>query len=80
MNDLTARDMVVRALLDVAPETDPAAVAPDESLPEALDLDSMSMLTYVTAVAAEAGIDVPDRDVPRFATLGGAIAYLSEHA
>lgn len=76
MNPENARDIIVRAIVEVAPEVDVATIAPDEPLQEQLDLDSMDFQAILTAVAEETGLDVPERDYDRLATLSGAIDYL----
>jgi acyl carrier protein len=59
----------------IAPEADLDAVAGDEDLREALDLDSMDFLNFVVALHEKTGIDIPEADYPRLRTLDGAIAY-----
>lgn len=71
-----ARDLVLRALADVAPEADLDHLPGDRRLQEELDLDSMDFLTVLEAVAEGAGVDIPDRDAARLATLDGAVDYL----
>jgi acyl carrier protein len=72
------RTAVVAALTAVAPETDPAAIDPDQPLREQLDLDSMDFLNFVIRVHQRLGVEIPEADYPRFGTLAGAIAYLGE--
>lgn len=70
------RDIVVKALTEVAPEIDPATIDPKTSLTEQLDLDSMDLLNVIVAIGEQTGIDVPERDYGRLSTLDGAVAYL----
>lgn len=72
------RTAVVAALTGVAPEADPAALAPDEPLREQLDIDSMDFLNFVIRLHQRLGVEIPEADYPRFGTLAGAIAYLEE--
>lgn len=78
MNSDEAREALLQSLGEVAPEVDPAAIDPDAPLAEQLDLDSIDFLNLIVAVAQRTGVEVPDRDYPRLATLNGAIAYLVE--
>jgi acyl carrier protein len=73
------RAAMLRALGEVAPEADPASVRTDVDLREQLDLDSMDMLNFVIGLHAALGIDIPEADYPRFATLDGGIDYLAAH-
>ena len=45
---------------------------------EQLDIDSMDFLDVIVAIHDQAGIEIPERDYLRLATLEGAIAYLAE--
>jgi acyl carrier protein len=71
------RDVVVKALTSVAPEIDPAALDPDEPIRQAFDLDSMDVLNFAIALHASLGVNVPEGDYPKLATLNGAVDYLA---
>jgi acyl carrier protein len=72
------REVVIRALTDVAPEIDPVAIDPDTDLAEQLDIDSMDFLNIVVAIHEQTGIEIPERDYPKLSTLGDAVSYLAE--
>lgn len=76
----TTRETVVAAILAVAPELDADDLTDDARLQEDLDLDSMDFLDVVTGLAERTGVDIPERDYPELATIGGAAAYLERHA
>ena len=80
MNEQELRDVVIRALTEVAPEIDPAAIDPQAVLTEQLDIDSMDFLNVVVAVHEQTGIEIPERDYPKLSTLDGAVAYLAAAA
>ena len=71
------RGAVVAALTGVAPEIDPGGVPPDEPFRDAYDLDSMDFLNFVIGVHTRLGVDVPEADYAKMATLNGAVAYLA---
>ena len=77
MNANDARALLARLLRGIAPEVDLASVDDDALLHDELDLDSMDFLNLVTALHDESGIDVPERDYPELATVGGFIDYLT---
>jgi acyl carrier protein len=77
MTEEELRDVVIRALTEVAPEIDPASIDPRAVLTEELDIDSMDFLNVVVAVHEQTGIEIPERDYPKLSTLDGAVAYLS---
>jgi acyl carrier protein len=76
MNQQELRDVVIRALTDVAPDIDPAMIDPVTDLTEQLDIDSMDFLNIVVAVHKQTGIEIPERDYPKLLTLDDAVAYL----
>ncbi len=70
------RAVLIQALSDVAPDADPGALDPGAELAEQLDIDSIDFLNVVVSVHEQTGIDIPERDYPKLATLDGAVAYL----
>ncbi len=77
MNDENIGATILRVLGEVAPEADLDALAPDVPFQEQLDLDSMDFLNFVTGLADETGVEIPERDYPKMSTLGACIEYLS---
>jgi acyl carrier protein len=71
------KSMIGDVLGGIAPEADLSAVAGDEDLREALDLDSMDFLNFVVALHERTGIDIPEADYPRLRTLDEVIAYFN---
>ena len=67
---------VIAALMSVAPEADPSAIDRTRPLREQLDIDSMDFLNFVVAVHNGLGVDIPERDYPKIATLESTIDYL----
>jgi acyl carrier protein len=72
-----AHALLARALHVVAPEVELGTVDEDALLQDELDLDSMDFLNLVTALHDETGLDIPERDYPQLATVGGFVDYLS---
>jgi acyl carrier protein len=71
------RAAVLRALGEIAPEADLASLASDVGLREQLDLDSMDILNFVVGVHAALGVEIPESDYPKLATLDGCVDYLA---
>ena len=71
------RATVLRVLGDIAPEADPASLKPDVDLREQLDLDSMDILNFVVGLHAALGVEIPEADYPKLATLDGCLDYLT---
>ena len=78
MNDIDIRKIVEEELGNIAPEIDLAIVEPSADLREALDIDSMDFLNFITAIHHRTGIDIPEIDYPKLVSLKGVLAYLDE--
>ena len=79
MNDLDIRKVIKEELNNIAPEVDLANVDPAADLREAIDIDSMDFLNFITAIHRRLGIDIPEIDYPKLVTLDGAVKYLTTH-
>jgi acyl carrier protein len=77
MNDQSVRDQILAALRSVAPEADPAELAGDEPIQDQLDIDSMDFLNFVIGVHERTGVDIPERDYQRMATLDAAVEFVT---
>lgn len=74
------RAAVLRALGDVAPEADLTSLAPDVPFREQLDLDSMDILNFVVGLHAALGVEIPEADYPKLATLDACVGYLASRS
>lgn len=71
-------DEIVRTVLHaVAPEADLDDLGPDDTLRESLDLDSIDFLNFVVGLHEATGVEIPERDYGRVATLAGCARYLT---
>jgi acyl carrier protein len=76
MTEVDIRKLLHEELNNIAPEVDMSTVDPTAELREALDIDSMDFLNLITAIHHRLGIDIPEIDYPKLATLDKAIAYI----
>lgn len=72
------RATVLSVLGEIAPEADLGAVRGDRPLREQLDLDSMDLLNFVVGLHEALGVDIPERDYGKLATLDACVAYVQE--
>ncbi len=70
------RQQIFEALAEIAPEADPAALRGAVPLRDQLDLDSMDFLNLLIAVHQRTGVDIPEADYGKLATLDQLVAYL----
>lgn len=77
MSAVDIRAVVQEELGKIAPEMDVGAIDASADLREALDIDSMDFLNFITAIHRRLGVNVPEVDYPKLTTLDGAVAYLA---
>ncbi|WP_425053447.1 acyl carrier protein [Psychromarinibacter sp. S121] len=76
MTDPDIRAIYLEELVKIAPDLDAEDIANEDHLQDDLELDSMDILNFVSALHARLGIDIPEVDYPRIATLWQAQPYL----
>ncbi len=76
MNDIDISKTLQEELNNIAPEIDMSGIDPAADLREAMDIDSMDFLNFITALHRRLGIDIPEIDYPKLVTLDGAMTYL----
>ena len=69
-------DLVLRLLVELAPEIDPAGVDLDRELRDQVDLDSMDFLNVLVAIAEQLRVEIPERDYAKVRTLDALVAYV----
>jgi acyl carrier protein len=77
MTEAEIRTAYLEELSKIAPDIDPETVGDDEHIQDDLELDSMDVLNLVTALHERTGVDIPERDYPRIATVASAVDYLA---
>ena len=70
------REVVLRALSNVAPEVDLESIDPQRDLRDQIDIDSVDFLNFVIGMHKELEIEIPDADLPKLATLNSCVEYL----
>jgi acyl carrier protein len=80
MNEDEIRKVLQEELGNIAPEMDIEKLDPSADLREALDIDSIDFLNFITALHKRLGIDVPELDYPKLFTLNGAVNYFAAKA
>jgi acyl carrier protein len=73
-NELKSR--LVELLTGIAPDVDAASLLPDVDFRDQFDFDSMDTLNFAVAIHESLGVDVPETDYAKLASLDKCIAYL----
>lgn len=70
------RGVVLRVLGQIAPEANLSTLKPNLRLRDQLDLDSMDVLNFVIGLHKELGVEIPEADYSKLATVDSCVAYL----
>ena len=70
------RRILLEELGNIAPEADLGALDESANLRQELDIDSMDLLNWITAIHARLGVNIPERDYAKLSTLKAAVDYL----
>lgn len=77
MNPDDIRATVLRILHQVAPDVDAATLDPAVAIQDQVDIDSVDFMNLMVGIEEALGVDVPERDYPRVASLDACVGYLS---
>jgi acyl carrier protein len=77
MKEEELRQEVLSRLSEIAPEIEVSDVEPDVEFREQFDIDSMDELNFIIALHESTGVDIPESDYPKLATLDGCVGYLA---
>ena len=75
-----SNDEIQNGLAEILNEVagvDAAAVSPEKTFLDDLDVDSLSMVEVVVAAEEKFGVRIPDDDVKGLRTVGDAVSYIS---
>ena len=67
---------MLATLTGIAPEIEPGAIEPARPLRDQVDLDSMDWLNFLIGLKERLGVDIPETDYRRLATLAAIVGYL----
>jgi len=69
---------VLALVTGIAPDVDPASVIASVDFRDQFDFDSMDTLNFAIALHRELGVEVPEADYSRLASVDKCVAYLAE--
>jgi acyl carrier protein len=74
--DLAAK--VLALVTEIAPDVDPASVIAGVDFRDQFDFDSMDTLNFAIALHRDLGVEVPEAEYSRLASLDKCVAYLAD--
>ena len=71
------KEIVINIINEIAPDEDTANLKSEINLRDQMDLDSMDFLDIVMELRKQHGIEVPEEDYPKLASLDSCAQYLT---
>ena len=78
MNKQQIRETVLRILAAIAPEADLAALQPNVSFHDQINIDSIDFLRLMMELEKALQVEIADFDYPQLSTLQGCVNYLAK--
>ena len=73
------RQLLLDALTEIAPEIDTRQIETDKFLRDQVDLDSADWLNFLIEIKRRLGVEIPDAQASKLATLEQLEAYCISH-
>ena len=77
MTQEQVKQIVIDIINEIAPDEDTSNLKSEVNLRDQMDLDSMDFLDIVMELRKQHGIEVPEEDYPRLASLESCANYLT---
>ncbi len=78
MNKEEIEKIIVSSLKQIAPDTEPSELSPDESIRETLGIDSFDFLQFIVSLDEKLNIEIPEQDYGKVTTLSSLTSYLTQ--
>jgi acyl carrier protein len=76
MNETDIKQTIFKLLKQVAPDTEPEKLENKDDIRRTLEIDSFDALRFVVALDEHFGIETPEADYGKIATLGDLVNYI----
>jgi acyl carrier protein len=76
MNEQEIKKTIFQLLKQIAPDTEPSTLLPDENIREMLDIDSFDTLQFLVSLNEKLGIEIPEADYGKITTLKTLVTYI----
>ncbi len=76
MNKDEIKKLVYQLLKQIAPDTEPSNLQPDENIRETLDIDSFDSLQFLVSLNQKLGIEIPEEDYGKITTMKTLVTYI----
>jgi len=73
------KQVVIKQILEIAPEINEEDIDPDAHIQRSLEIDSFDFLRILTALNKTIGVEVPEADYGQVDTLTHMVDYFVKH-
>ena len=77
MTETDIKQTIFKLLKQIAPDTEPESLKPEDDIRRTLELDSFDVLQFVVALDEHFGIETPESDYGGIATLQQLVTYIT---
>lgn len=67
---------IYQLLKNIAPDTEPSELSPNENIREALGIDSFDFLQFIVSLDEKLNFEIPEQDYGKITSLTSLISYL----
>lgn len=78
MTEAEIKNAIFTGLRQIAPESDPSALRPDQKIRETLEIDSFDFLSFLIGLHEKLGVEIPEADYGKLTTLNEMVSYLAQ--
>jgi acyl carrier protein len=78
MTEEEIKQTILRLLKRIAPDTEPEKLKPGDDIRQTLEIDSFDALQLVVALDEHFGIETPEADYGKIATLKNLVTYIMD--
>jgi acyl carrier protein len=73
------KQQLLQQLKNIAPDTEPEQLQPDDNIRQTLGIDSFDYLQFIVALDDQFGIQTPEEDYGKIQTLRELTEYVQAH-
>jgi acyl carrier protein len=77
MTEQETKQSLFILLKQIAPDTEPSTLKPDDNIREKLNIDSFDTLQFIVSVNEKFGIEIPEEDYEKITTINSLTNYIS---
>ncbi len=78
MTESEIKQIIFQLLKKIAPDTIPEELEQDDDIRHTLEIDSFDALQFVVALDEKLGVETPEQDYGKIATLRSLVSYIME--